>query len=117
MHNAPASSLSDSPPLGPSPGLLWLVLFVVVVLAVLVLLTGWTAWRLYRQPTTGRLVEHGILLLLWLWVWALTPPAYHAQWGYWPPALFLAHLLSLMGRIVATRRARRLRGPARSPLC
>jgi hypothetical protein len=104
MSDAPASSLSDLPPLGHSAGLLWLVLFVLVVLAILVLLTGWTGWRVYRQPTTGRLVEHGVLLQLWFWVWVIRGVYYHAQWGYWPPALFLAHLL-LAGRAVVTQRA------------
>jgi hypothetical protein len=85
------------------------MLLVVVLLTVLVLLTGWTGWRLYRQPTTGRLVEHGVLLLLWLWVWVIAGPPYHSHWSYWPPALFLAHLLLLAGRLVLAQRAYKLR--------
>jgi hypothetical protein len=110
MRAAPATSLRDMPPLAPAPGLLMLVLFVVVVLAVLVLLTGWTGWRLYRQPAPGRLVEHGVLLLLWLWVWVSAGPHYHVQWGLLPPALLLAHLLLLVGRLALAQRARKLRG-------
>jgi hypothetical protein len=110
MRDAPASSLSDSPSFDHSTGLLVLVLFVVVVLAILVALTGWTAWRVYRQPTTGQLVGHGVLLLLWLWTWVNAGPYYHAQWGYWPPALFSAHLLLLAGRLMLAQRARKLRG-------
>jgi hypothetical protein len=109
MSDSLPSSLHDSPPLDHSTGLVVLVLFVVVALAVLMLLTGWTAWRVYRQPTTGRLVEHGVLLQLWLWVWVIAGPSYHLQGGYWPPALLLAHLLLLAGRIVTTQRARKPR--------
>lgn len=87
----------------------WLALLALGVPAVVVLLTGWTAWRVYRQPTTGRLVEHGVLLQLWLWVWIIGGPYYHAQWGYWPPALFLAYLLLLAGRIGVAQRARKAR--------
>ena len=97
--------MRDSPSLGNSAGLVWLVLFALAVLALLVLLTGWTAWRVYRQPTTGRLVAHGVLLQFWLWVWVIAGPHYHAQWGYWPPALFLTHLLLLGGRIVTANGA------------
>ncbi|MGI4970952.1 MAG: hypothetical protein ACRYGH_18555 [Janthinobacterium lividum] len=86
------------------------MLFVVVVLAVLVVLTGWTGWRLYRQPTSGRLVERSVLLMLWLWAWIGAGPYYHTQWGYWLPALFLAHLLLLAGRlVVVAQRARKPR--------
>lgn len=101
--------MSDSPPLGNSPGLVWLVLFALAALAILVLLTGGTAWRVYRQPTPGRLVEHGVLLQLWLWAWVSAGPDYHVQWGYWPPALLLTHLLLLAGRIVTAQRARQPR--------
>lgn len=101
--------MGDSPPLGEDGSLWWLPLLVLGVPAVGVLLTGWTAWRVYRQPTSGRLVEHGVLLQLWLWVWVIGGPYYHAQWGCWPPALFLAHVLLLAGRVVATQRARKPR--------
>ena len=98
--------MRDSPSLSDSPGLVWLVLFALAVLALLVLLTGWTAWRVYRQPTLRRLVEHGVLLQLWLWLWVTGGPYYHAQWGYWPPALLLTHLLLLAARTVTTQRTR-----------
>lgn len=103
MQEVPVPNLHDSPSFGNSTGLTVLVLFALIVLAVLVLLTGWTAWRVYRQPTLKRLVEHGVLLQLWLWVWVIGGPYYHAQWGYWPPALFLAHLMLLARRLVAQR--------------
>jgi hypothetical protein len=88
MRDALVSSLSDSPSFEHSTGVLWLVLSGLIVLAVLVLLTGWTAWRVYRQPTIGPLVEHGVLLLLWLWTWVAAGANYHAQWGYGPPRFF-----------------------------
>jgi len=99
----------NSPSLDDSAGLVWLVLFALAVLAVLVLLTGWTAWRVYRQPTLKQLIEHGVLLQLWLWAWVIGGPYYHAQWGYWPPAVFLLYLLLLAGRMVAAQRARQPR--------
>ena len=97
--------MGDAPSFNQSEGLKWFVLLVLAMLAALVVLTGWTAWRVYRQPTSGRLVEHGVLLQLWLWGWLSAGPAYHAQWGYWPPVLFLGHVLLLAGRAVATQRA------------
>ncbi len=83
-----------------------LVLFLLLLLAGVVLLTGWTAWRVYRQPTSGRLVEHGVLLLLWLWSWVLSGPRYQAQWGNWGPTLYVGHLVLLLGRVIAAQRAR-----------
>jgi hypothetical protein len=88
----------------------WLAWLALGVPAVVVLLTGWTGWRVYRHPTLRRLVEHGVLLQLWLWVWVIGGPYYHAQWGYWPPALFLANLLLLAGRMGVAQRARKPRG-------
>lgn len=81
-----------------------LPLFLLAVLATLVLLTLWTAYRAYRQPTAGRLIEHGTLLLLWLWTWAISGPRYQAQVGYWLPLLYLGHVPLLAGRVVAKRR-------------
>jgi hypothetical protein len=56
--------MRDSPPLGSSPFLTGLILFLLASLAGVVLLTGWTAWRVYCQPTVGRLIEYGVFLLL-----------------------------------------------------
>lgn len=83
-----------------------LPLFLLAVLVILVLLTGWTAYRAYRQPTVGRLIEHGVLLLFWLWTWVIAGPHYQAQWGPWLPGLYLGHVLLLAGRVGAERWAR-----------
>ena len=107
MREVPAPNLHDAPSFGHSTGLVVLVLFALIVLAVLVLLTGWTAWRVYRHPTLKRLIEHGVLPQLLLWVWVIGGPYYHAQWGYWLPALFLAYLLLLAGRIGVAQRTRK----------
>jgi hypothetical protein len=99
--------MRDSPPLGSSPFLTGLILFLLASLAGIVLLTGWTAWRVYRQPTVGRLIEHGVLLLLWLWTWVISGPYYQAKWGKWGPALYVGHLALLLGRMLLGQRARK----------
>jgi hypothetical protein len=99
--------MGDSPPFANSPFLIGLVLFMLACLATVVLLTGWTAWRVYRQPTVGRLVEHGVLLLLWMWTWVISGPSYQERWGNWVPALYLGYLVFLLGRILLVQRARK----------
>jgi hypothetical protein len=103
--------MGDSPPFTGSPFLTGLVLFMLSCLAAVVLLTGWTAWRVYRQPTVGRLVEHGVLLLLWMWTWALSGPYYQEKWGNWVPGLYVGHLVLLLGRILLVQRARKFYTP------
>lgn len=95
--------MGDTPPFNPSEGLLLLLLLMLAIVVVLVLLTGWTAWCLYRQPTIGRLVGHGVLLQLWLWAWTLAGPDTRELCSYWLLALLLAHVLFLVGRGVAQR--------------
>jgi hypothetical protein len=57
--------MGDSLPFASSQFLTELVLFLLVSLAGVVLLTSWSAWRVYHA-LLGRLVEHGVLLLVWL---------------------------------------------------
>jgi hypothetical protein len=99
--------MGDSPPFGSSPFLTGLALFLLASLAVIVGLTGWTAWRVYRQPTVERLVQHGVLLLLWLWTWVISGPYYQIKWGKWVPELYMGHLVLLAGRILLVQRARK----------
>jgi hypothetical protein len=98
--------MGDSPSFTGSPFLTGLVLFLLACLAAVVLLTGWTAWRVFRHPTAGRLVEHGMLLLLWMWGWVINGPHYQEKWGNQIPALYLGYLLLLLGRILLVQRAR-----------
>jgi hypothetical protein len=103
--------MGDSPAFASTPFLTGLVLFLLACLATLVLLTGWTAWRVYRQPTGARLVEHGMLLLLWMWAWVLYGPHYQEEWGNWVPALYLGYLVLLLRRILLVQRARKFCTP------
>lgn len=101
--------MGDSPPFASSPFLTGLVLFLLACLAMVVLLTGCTAWRVYRQPTLGRLIEHGVLLLLWMWAWVISGHDYQQRWGNGVPVLYLGYLVLLLGRILLVRRARKPR--------
>lgn len=101
--------MADSPLFASTPFLTGLVLFLLACLVTVVLLTGWTAWRVYHQPTVGRLVEHGVLLLLWMWAWVISGHDYQQRWGNGVPALYLGYLVLLLGRILLVRRARKLR--------
>jgi hypothetical protein len=99
--------MEDLPPLGSSPFLTGLVLFLLASLTGIVGLTGWTTWRVYRQPTLGRLVEHGVFLLLWLWTWVISGPHYQAKWGKWVPGIYVGHLALLLARILMGQHARK----------
>ena len=101
--------MEDSPTFASSPFLNGLVVFLLASLTGVVLLTGWTAWRVYRQPTVGRLVEHGVLLLLWMWAWVISGSHYQVKWGKGVPGLYLGHLVLLSGRILVVQHARKPR--------